>query len=622
MKPVPVKKTAKTRYNAVLVSAMVVVAASLALPSQARTLPRTAEILPRETVLLLEVADLNQTRHQLEKTTFYKLYTDPVMAGFIESVRAKFQQRLHAADSPLEKMLSEPNMWPSGRLALALVLNERTKDAERAPFLMISQWGDNVSRIKEAVNKATENAVSEGSHRQTEEYRGATIITMTEPSSGSTQNPADRTSHCFVDDCLLVSADLDSLKFAVAHIDGASGETLADDSDYSAAMAATGPHHDVDFYSNLKQIFRTASAGDSTGETQRAFADWGLDNISGIGCSLGFARSPGCPFAGKAIVRVNGAKRGICRMLETESGSIAAPRFVPASAYSLTILNLGIRKAYDELYSILSKAEPEGAAALNTPLVVPAADGEPGVSLRADIINHLGSQIIIAQNSKKPFVASSVPAETLFTAAVTNRAALEKSLSLCHAQMVAQNDPDSRREVLGYTIYLLKHRFPFLGPGLKPLQGPVEPASQRVPTMAFTVTNTHLIMGEESAVERAIRTLASTDNSASIGSAAWWSAARQNVPSTAGLAAFEDSAASAEILWWMLKETARTDRATALGMGALFFGAPDVTALGDFNLLPQFDAVRKYFGSSVFFGGSRTDGFFFEFKYIDAPAGD
>ncbi len=39
--------------------------------------------------------------------------------------------------------------------------------------------------------------------------------------------------------------------------------------------------------------------------------------------------------------------------------------------------------------------------------------------------------------------------------------------------------------------------------------------------------------------------------------------------------------------------------------------------LFDFSLLPEFDAVRKYFGLSAFYLLSRQDRFFFEFKYLN-----
>ena len=41
--------------------------------------------------------------------------------------------------------------------------------------------------------------------------------------------------------------------------------------------------------------------------------------------------------------------------------------------------------------------------------------------------------------------------------------------------------------------------------------------------------------------------------------------------------------------------------------------------LFDFTLLPEFDAVKKYFGLSAFYGNSKPDGFFFELRYLNPP---
>jgi hypothetical protein len=40
--------------------------------------------------------------------------------------------------------------------------------------------------------------------------------------------------------------------------------------------------------------------------------------------------------------------------------------------------------------------------------------------------------------------------------------------------------------------------------------------------------------------------------------------------------------------------------------------------LFDFGLLPEFDVVKKYFGLSTLYGISKSDGFFFEFKYLNS----
>ena len=145
---------------------------------------------------------------------------------------------------------------------------------------------------------------------------------------------------------------------------------------------------------------------------------------------------------------------------------------------------------------------------------------------------------------------------------------------------------------------------------------PAGAAAPQMPTFAFTIPDTYLLLGVESGVEQAIRTL-NSGASASVGSAKWFTSAKSVIePSSVGLASMEDNAASSELFWWMLKETGKINTANtpmSPNPGMMF------SQMGfDFSLLPEFDSVRKYFGVSVFYGVSRPDGFFFEFKDINA----
>jgi hypothetical protein len=197
--------------------------------------------------------------------------------------------------------------------------------------------------------------------------------------------------------------------------------------------------------------------------------------------------------------------------------------------------------------------------------------------------------------------------------------------------MIALNNPQARRELLGHTIYLVKlPGFPFFRPGRTPMQGPAAPAAPQMPTMAFTVTDTHLIFGVESSVERAIRTLSSA-GAPSIASTGWFASVRSALPSVVGLASVQDNTASSELSWRMMKESAKTKsprQRPGMNMGVgvssslnLVFSQAGLD-LFDFNLLPEFEAVRRYFGLSASYGVSRPDGFFFEFKYLTPPASD
>lgn len=187
--------------------------------------------------------------------------------------------------------------------------------------------------------------------------------------------------------------------------------------------------------------------------------------------------------------------------------------------------------------------------------------------------------------------------------AVTNRSALESSLSNVHA-MISQNNPDARRQLLGHTIYLidLSAFLPAFMPAAQPsIQAPSGPPAQALPPLpkvAFAVTDTHLVIGVESAVERAIRTL-------SAGSPGdlpkWFAKARSAVPDSVGLAGFEDTAAVAEVLWKEIKAAAQKpessddpQRSVNIGVSTsgLMFSQAGLDII-DVKLLPEFDLVRK-----------------------------
>jgi len=590
----------------------------------AGTLPETAKLLPPETVFLLKIDNFEQLKAQFEKTTFYKLYKDPAMTAFVEDCKRKSRQKTAQLQGALPDALLDGDILPKGRLCFALVLDRRAVDANEPSALVAVQFGDNISRAKELTEKTVKEAIENGSHRRTENYRGLSIETITAKDSSRLGYGFSSTlSYCFIDDCLLGSEDIELLKFAIAQVQGSGGTTLADDQDYIAATAAVGPYHDIDLFINIKQLVKVVAGEDTTGQARREIAALGFDGVAAAAWSLGLARIPGRAWSGKAIVRINGAKRGICKILEFKSTVFRTPAFIPAPAYLVTIINMDINKAYNELYNLLSVLEPAAAAAMNTPILPPAGPQQPPqIQLKSDIIEYLGSQIVISQSLNKSSSPLPVP-QYLFAVGVNNRDALEKSMSLLHSRLLAFNNPDARRELLGHTIYLVEPRaFPWFRPGPAPLQAPGGTEAKQMPVPAFTVTDTHLIFGLESTVEAAIRLLVGTDV-ASVESAEWFQHAKSSVPSTVGLAGMENTAVSIELFWKLLKQSAKKqdkDSSMPTGPNPRLQFARTGLEMFDPGLLPEFDVVRKYFGSSIFYAISRPDGFFFEFTYLTAPA--
>jgi hypothetical protein len=591
-------QTTKIIFVAAIISVVCVLPGA-----RAAVLPRTAKLVPAETVFLMDVDNFGQLRQQFEKTNLYKLYKDPAMDAFIKDARAKWREKIQGLDSNnIFDTFFNTDILPQGRVAAALVFSKQGTDAAEMVALFITQWGEKIDKIKEAVGKKVEKAIEDGAHKKVEDYRGVSITTIID-------GTGPKFSYVVFDDCFISSDDIELLKFTIAHIKGATSATLADDTDYTATMAAIGPYHDVDFYANIKQIIKAMLVKDATGTVRSIITNLGFDNIKSAGISLGLARRAGSNCRGKIFLKIDGAKKGICRMFELESDVLRAPRFIPASVYSVSFLNLNFKKAYDELYSILYNLSPMTATSMHAPVLPPSPSGEPGVQLKRDIIDHLGLQTVITQSINKSLSDSPVPTEILIALGVVNRSALEKSLSLVHSKMLAPNDPDARRELLGHTIYLVGlSALPFLPGGITPMQIPADTGTLQMPKLAFTITDTHLIFGVESAVERAIRAL-SSGGVVSLNSAKWFTSAKLSIPSVVGLARLEDTAASSEFFWRMMKESGKVNT-----LSSFSFGPQKAEELVNLSLLPEFDAVRKYFGSSTFYGISRQDGFFFEFN--------
>jgi len=516
----------------------------------------------------------------------------------------------------------DSDVLPQGRVGFALVLNQKAIDANEPMALVISQWGQSIGKIKEIVEEQAKKAIEEGLHQKSEDYRGIGIKTIfSEDSSRLGFGFSSALSYCFADDCVIASEDIELVKYVIAHIQGAGSPSLGDDADYNAAVKAVGPYHDIDFYVNIKQIIKTILARDSSGKARAAIGNLCFDNVVSLSSSIGVNRDAGGSASGKVFLKINGSKKGVCKMLEAESAALRAPRFVPASTYSMTFFNFDIKKAYIELANILNSFNPMYASMLYMPILPPGPEGEPGLQLKGDIIDHLGPQVVISQSINKPFSKDTMPTELLVALAVNNRSALEKTMSVLYSKLIAPNNPDCRRELLGHTIYQVSlPGFPFLSPGKMPMQGPAAQGAPEMPKMAFTITNTHLIFGAEAVVEKAIRTLSSTDGQ-SVSSAKWFSFAKSAIPSVVGVAGLQDNEASGELFWWMMKNMDEALWGSA-GPASIKIGSSGIGELVNFSLLPEFDIVRKYFGVSALYGLSRPDGFFFEFKYLNKSGSD
>lgn len=578
-------------------------------------LPQTARLLPPETVFLVDIADFSSFMEQFEKTDIYKFYKDPAMAAFFESAKEQWNKKIAGMDqNNIIKTLVDTGLLPQRRAALAVVIKEPQEQKEELPVILITEWGqENIDKIKQVLDRMMEKNIEMGGRKKTtEDFQGVTIEVVLDEGE-------NEFSYCFIDDCLIVSLDLDILKFAAAHIKGASVPTLAEEAHFQDVFQGTGPDREVFLFVNIKQFVSNLLVGDKTGMAGTSIRALGFENVAGLGFSAALGKNPQNWCSGKALLKINGAKRGVAKIFDSPARAVETPNFIPSSAYSINVINLDAKTVFAEISNTLTSFNPMFASFLYRPIIPAGPQGEPALMLKEDIVEHLGAQMIFAQGVKKPFTADTSSAEYLVAVATNNRNALEKSLAAMHSRAIPGEDPQSKRDLLGHTIYVVKTgSMPVFGSAVSPMQSQTTEQPQGVmPNMAFTVTNTHLIFGFENSVEQAIRTLNSGD---SITNSGWFNTARTSLPSSALVAAVENNRLSGEYLWWVFKQlgdSSQKKNAAGFDLGT----ASMLTKEGlNFALLPEFEQVKKYLGLTVSHLISREDGFFMEFKTVNLPA--
>jgi len=610
--------------------------------STCQALPRPAEFFPADTFFLANVNDFSRLEENFKKTDYYKLYKHPAMAPFFEHVREKWRHKMQETDNELAKAIFDTKLLPTGCLAAGVIAPGPAGLAanDREPgFVLVSQWGPGKDKIKQTIEKMVQTAVSEGAAQTRETYRSTTITTVIkkrpplkvpDTSAWDTNDPETtfkeierkpiKISYCFVDDTLVAATGVntEALKFIIAHIQGSRTGSLSEDLNYSGTIQALGPARDIEAYLNMKRFIDESIGADTSGKAKTMVTNLGLDNLTGFGLSLGFAPKTPVNYHGACLLRIAGRKRGILKIIEPVSSKIDIPPFIDSETFSLSFLHLDFKTAYDELFKMLSSINPALAAPLTVPLLPAGPNGQPGLELRKDLIEYLSPQIVIAQSMKKPAQAQQDSASVLVAVAITDREAIEKTLSTWHSRTIAPSRDDLRRQLLGYNMYILDLTslagfmpFPWGPPGRIPMQDMTTTTPPQMPKIAFTITQTHLIFASEPAVEQAIRRL-SAGQTAPVKQTKWLTLAASTIPTTVGYAGLTDTASYYQFLWQQLKESAEPGSTKFASPLAVMPGG--LGKLVDFSLLPEFDAVRRLFGVSASYGISRADGLYFEFK--------
>ena len=120
--------------------------------------------------------------------------------------------------------------------------------------------------------------------------------------------------------------------------------------------------------------------------------------------------------------------------------------------------------------------------------------------------------------------------------------------------------------------------------------------------MAFAVIDSHLVISSEKTVEKSIRILNSSEQSG-LETKKWFRVAKSKVPSQSGFVSLKNHVEEMEYLWFVFKNLPKLDKDKN----------PDRIKV---ELLPDYNAVKKYFGLYIGHGNSKNEGVFVDSLYV------
>jgi hypothetical protein len=596
-----------------------------------------ARCVPEDSILYLEVPSIDALIGNFRKTSAYGLYKEPAMRRFIGPIEEKIRQKI---DEGLRKMWKELGVedapkelpWPRGRMVLALQMQERkvkmpdydwdhetgemtlkgyTERTVSTPVpLLLADMGENMPKLKAFVSKASAGATEKGFARKTATYRGVEITSMIPPKAESEDAAWAMRGTTF-----LFSAKQKLIEQVLARMMGEGRPGLAGSRDFQGVMRRLGRSSaDVAFYLNIRELIARGlkeADEESRAETRAMLDKLGVSGITGLGAVAQVASKGNENLRVKAMLHVQGEKRGLIAALTPKTDTTTPHRMLTSDLAGFAVLHYDAGAVFDGVVNSLPQQQAQVVLMMLQQAMMATGDPDSGVEpvdVRKDVLAQLAGPVTVYSRLERPLTAQSM--KFWLSIGVRNGSILDKAVARIHNALIARGNRQLQRELLDRTLYLLPPGGPF-GPG----------------GAALSVVGDMFVVGEVGVVEQCIRT-AERGKARRITEDPMYRYAARYLPAQAGAYFYGNDQASAEMLWTLLKKQADQPADEAGPRGTSQPGLPPIRMLLppelweiiDFGRLPEFSAVKKYFGPSVGYVAGEDSGIYMEMISLKAPA--
>jgi hypothetical protein len=599
-------------------------------------IPPAEGLLPADTLFVLTAPDCKTLRTAMNQSPQWMLWSDPAMKPFHDKFMGKWNE---AFIGPLERDLgikiSDFTDLPQGQFTVAITQNGWNATGDQTPgLILLLDARDKSALLKTNLAALQKKWTDAGKSIRTETVRGikfsvvplssndvpptiSGLFPKRQPVSEIGKEPVKPApAGEFVvgqfESLLIVGNSVKAVEPVAAHLTGGSLPALSDNTIFTADKVQQLRNSPLYYgWFNARTFFKVLAGippPEANPDAPSVMPSVPWDKILAASGALGLKSAS---FAAREShdgsqldfnLSVSETDRaGIFKMIATATKDAGAPAFVPADAVKFWRWRVDGQKDWATLESMLGNISPAMLSGLNGAIAMANANAQqkdPTFDLRKNLIGNLSDDVI---NYEKPPAGSSAadladaPSLVLFATANPDQTVL--AVKAVASLMYGQPDAPEPREFLGKKIY----RIPM--PAQR-MAGADAPASR---SLYCTTSSGYVAMSTDSGiVENYLRNAGSPGKPLS--SIAGLSEAAQHIGGTGGgLFGYQNQREAMRSAFNLLKIQGVT--ATPDSMAAM---PKSIRDWMDFSLLPDYDAVSKYFFFSVFNGSTTADGISFK----------
>jgi hypothetical protein len=588
-------------------------------------IPPAENLLPSDTLAFFTIPDCNAFRAASKVSPQMMFWNDPAMKPFHDKLVGKFTEKyLAPLEQDLGMKVADFADLPQGQFTFAFTVNGSNGHDDIPPGLLLlldtKASSDSLkTNLTALVKKWTDN----GRTIRTENIHGLpfTVVTLSSndldglfgaqtPVSeiGKEPKPRKPVDIYFTQfQSLLIAGNSPKVVEPVAaHLTGGGAPSIADDATFAAdklAQFRDAPTYYAWFNGKLffNLISQAPDDADVAGSASlmpnfsaaKIIGALGLGNLKSASLVLNESRD------GSAMnLHLNvpdDGRNGLLKIFSLSAKDANPPAFVPAGTVKFTRVRLDGKQAWDELQKMVAAISPQGLAGLNSVISMANATAQqkdPSFDIRNNLFGNLGDDIISYQ---LPPVGAALAAlaspPSLTLVATANPDQMIQAIKVVAALIAPQDASTPPRDLLGHKIISIAISRP---------QHTADGAT--IPTKPLLVSSGGgyvAFSSDESVLEQYLRS--SDGNVKPLSQTPGLADAEARVGGAGGgLFGYQNQSDVMRTSFKLMKSAVASDLTTQML-------PPVIREWLDFSLLPDYDAVAKYFYISVY-SANTSDG--------------